>query len=62
MHCAQVLETATEKFYADNCIEEEPGKFRCPLSGKLFKDAIFVRKHIDNKHAEVVHSSGRTVA
>ena len=22
-----------EAFYAANCVEEEPGKFRCPLSG-----------------------------
>ena len=39
-----------EAFYQANCVEEEPGKFRCPLSGKLFKDPVFVRKHIDNKH------------
>ena len=41
---------AAEKFYEANCVEEEPGKFRCPLSGKLFKDPTYVRKHIDNKH------------
>ena len=42
---------ATETFFKDNCVEEEPGKFRCPLSNKLFKDPVYVRKHIENKHA-----------
>ena len=45
---------ALEVFYQENCVEEEPGKFRCPLSGKLFKDAVFVRKHIDNKHPDAL--------
>ena len=46
----KAAEEAVEKFYEANCVEEEPRKFRCPLSGKLFKDTVFVRKHIDNKH------------
>mmetsp|Transcript_57141 Transcript_57141/g.127565 ORF Transcript_57141/g.127565 Transcript_57141/m.127565 type:complete len:218 (-) Transcript_57141:342-995(-) len=48
------LTEALEVFYQENCVEEEPGKFRCPLSGKLFKDAVFVRKHIDNKHPDAL--------
>ena len=46
-----MLTDATEAFYNTNCVEEEAGKFRCPLSGKLFREPGFVRKHIDNKHA-----------
>ena len=26
--------------------------WRCPLSGKLFKEPMYVRKHIENKHTE----------
>jgi uncharacterized membrane protein YgcG len=48
-----------EAFYSANCVEEEPGKYRCPLSGKLFKDTIFVRKHIDNKHGHIVLDAKR---
>ena len=29
---------AVERFYEENCVEEDAGKFRCPLSGKLFKE------------------------
>ena len=45
-----VVATAVEAVYADNCVEVEEGKFRCLLSGKLFKEPTYVRKHIDNKH------------
>ena len=48
------LAADVEAFYLKNTVEEEAGKFRCPLSGKLFKDEGFVRKHIDNKHAAKV--------
>ena len=47
----RAVQEASDTFYKLNCVEEEPGKFRCPLSGKLFRDPVFVRKHIDNKHA-----------
>ena len=43
---------AGEAFISKNCVEEEPGKRRCPLSGKLFKEPMYVRKHIENKHTE----------
>lgn len=51
--------SASAAFYAENCVEEQPdtgsgGKFRCPLSGKLFKTSEFVRKHIENKHMDKV--------
>ena len=55
----EVANAAAEKVYADNCVEEEAGKFRCPLSGKLFKDPSFVRKHIDNKHGAKVLEAKR---
>eukprot|EP00315_Gephyrocapsa_oceanica_P011993 CAMPEP_0185287774 /NCGR_PEP_ID=MMETSP1363-20130426/3003_1 /TAXON_ID=38817 /ORGANISM="Gephyrocapsa oceanica, Strain RCC1303" /LENGTH=593 /DNA_ID=CAMNT_0027883627 /DNA_START=1 /DNA_END=1782 /DNA_ORIENTATION=+ len=42
---------AGEAFYAANCLQIEEGKYRCPLSGKVFRGPAFVRKHIDNKHA-----------
>ena len=45
---------AAEKFYDSNCERIDDGKFRCPLSGKLFKDPVYVRKHIDNKHAHLL--------
>ena len=32
-----MLAEATEAFYNTNCVEEEAGKFRCPLSGKLLE-------------------------
>ena len=34
-------EDTAEAFYRANCVEEEAGKFRCPLSGKLFKEEKF---------------------
>jgi len=55
----RVVTEASETFYRDNCREEEPGKFRCPLSGKLFRDETFVRKHIDNKHSDKVTEAKR---
>ena len=52
-------EAAVEKMYEENCVEEEPGKFRCPLSGKLFKEVKYVRKHIDNKHPATLETAKR---
>jgi len=43
---------AVERVYAENCVEEQPGKFRCPLSGKLFREPKFVHQHISNKHGD----------
>ena len=53
------IHDAGEAFYNANCIEIEPEKFRCPLSGKLFKEAKFVRKHIDNKWAPALREAKR---
>ena len=35
------------------------GKYRCPLSGKLFREENFVRKHIDNKHSDKLSAAKR---
>lgn len=43
-----------EKFVQANTQELAKGKWLCPLSGKKFKGADFIRKHIFNKHAEKV--------
>lgn len=51
---ASLADEAVERFCADNCVEEGEGRFLCPLSGKRFKGAEFVRKHIANKHAEAL--------
>lgn len=48
------LGAALDKFYSDNTVEESAGVFLCPLSGKRFKGPEFVRKHIDNKHSEML--------
>lgn len=48
---------AAEAFYTANTVEEVVGKYRCPLSNKLFKDAVYVRKHIDNKFAELLEEA-----
>jgi len=45
---------AVEALIQANTVEEEPGKYRVPLSGKLFREPIFVRKHIENKHPEAI--------
>lgn len=46
--------SALDKFYEDNCVQEGPERFLCPLSGKRFKGKEFVRKHIDNKHQDTL--------
>ncbi len=43
-----------EKFIQANTQELAKDKWLCPLSGKKFKGPDFVRKHIQNKHAEKV--------
>ena len=56
---AGTLRAAVDAFYEANCVEEEVGKFRCLLSQKLFRDAVFVRKHIDNKWSDSVLAAKR---
>lgn len=43
-----------EKFLAANCQELAKDKWLCPLSGKKFKAPEFVRKHIFNKHGDLI--------
>lgn len=45
-------EVEVEQFINDNTVEIAKEKWLCPLSGKKFKGADFVKKHILNKHAE----------
>lgn len=47
-------ESEVEKFVQANTQELSKDKWLCPLSGKKFKGADFIRKHIFNKHAEKV--------
>ncbi|KAF4523476.1 hypothetical protein B566_EDAN004545 [Ephemera danica] len=47
-------EAEVEKFVVANTQELAKDKWLCPLSGKKFKGADFVRKHIFNKHGEKV--------
>ena len=56
---AGTLRAAVDAFYEANCVEVEVGKFRCLLSQKLFKDAVYVRKHIDNKWSDNVLAAKR---
>lgn len=52
---------AIEIFIQANTEELGNDKFLCPLSGKKFKGADFVRKHIFNKHAEKVENVKKDV-
>jgi len=45
---------ALEDFYSDKIYKEEEERYRCELCSKMFKAAIFVKKHIETKHAEPV--------
>lgn len=47
-------ESEVEKFVQANTQELSKDKWLCPLSGKKFKGADFIRKHIFNKHGEKV--------
>ena len=43
-------EELKEKFISMNTVEEAPNRYRCPLSGKLFRGPEFIKKHILSKH------------
>lgn len=45
-------EKEVEAFITANSQELAKDKWLCPLSGKKFKGPEFIRKHIQNKHAE----------
>ena len=54
------LDTALQKFYEDTIVQKGEGKYKCGLCGKLFKDTVFVKKHISNKHdQELVAVEGK---
>ena len=52
----QVLDCCTEieRFLDVNTQQLSENKYLCPLSGKKFKAAEFVRKHIFNKHGDKI--------
>uniref|UniRef100_A0A0N4ZSL5 Serrate RNA effector molecule homolog n=1 Tax=Parastrongyloides trichosuri TaxID=131310 RepID=A0A0N4ZSL5_PARTI len=47
-------DTEEENFINANCIELQPGKWLCELSGKKFKNADFVKKHLRTKHQDKI--------
>lgn len=54
--------TEVEKFVEVNTVKQAENKYLCPLSGKKFKGAEFVRKHIFNKHAAKVEEVKQEVS
>ncbi|XP_059079220.1 serrate RNA effector molecule homolog isoform X2 [Tigriopus californicus] len=54
-------EDEVEKFILANTQELGKDKWLCPLSGKKFKAADFVRKHIFNKHCEKIEEVKKEV-
>ena len=51
-----------EKFVEVNTVKQAENKYLCPLSGKKFKGAEFVRKHIFNKHSARVEEVKQEVS
>jgi len=45
---------ALDDFYKDKIEQEDEERFRCELCSKMFKASIFVKKHIETKHADPV--------
>ena len=62
MHACQLVRneesltvcTEIERFIDVNTQQLSESKYLCPLSGKKFKAAEFVRKHIFNKHGDKI--------
>ena len=62
MHACQLVHkeesltvcTEIERFIDVNTQQLSESKYLCPLSGKKFKAAEFVRKHIFNKHGDKI--------
>ncbi|KAJ2665787.1 hypothetical protein IW148_001546 [Coemansia sp. RSA 1199] len=48
------MERETDNMLSEHVKQLDEGRFRCTLCAKLFKGDAFVRKHIRNKHPEVV--------
>uniref|UniRef100_A0A8C4R0G7 SERRATE/Ars2 C-terminal domain-containing protein n=1 Tax=Eptatretus burgeri TaxID=7764 RepID=A0A8C4R0G7_EPTBU len=55
-------EEEVEKFVSANTQEAGKDTWLCPLSGKKFKTAEFVRKHIFNKHTVKIEEVKKEVA
>lgn len=54
------LDTALQTFYDEAIIRKGEGKYKCNICSKLFKDTVFVKKHIGNKHNdELVNVEGK---
>ncbi|KAL7069730.1 hypothetical protein ACQ4LE_011169 [Meloidogyne hapla] len=47
-------EKAVQDFLDKNTVEQAPGKYLCPLSGKRFRAVEFVHKHLHSKHQEEI--------
>ncbi|GAV02828.1 hypothetical protein RvY_13346 [Ramazzottius varieornatus] len=54
-------ETEVQRFIDANTKKQSEDKWLCPLSGKKFKGADFVHKHILNKHGEKVEEVRKDV-
>ena len=54
-------ETEVQRFIEANTKKQSEDKWLCPLSGKKFKAADFVHKHILNKHGEKVEEVRKDV-
>ncbi|KAJ2359172.1 hypothetical protein IWW50_002881 [Coemansia erecta] len=48
------MERETDNMLSEHVKQLDEGRFRCTMCAKLFKGDAFVRKHIRNKHPEVV--------
>jgi uncharacterized C2H2 Zn-finger protein len=54
---SNVINVAIDEMVARNTKRESPKRYRCTLSGKLFSEPKFVRKHILSKHGHLVDRS-----
>nr|CAD2164135.1 unnamed protein product [Meloidogyne enterolobii] len=50
-------EKAVQDFLDKNTVEQAPGKYLCPLSGKRFRAVEFVHKHLHSKHQEEIDAA-----
>ncbi|KAF7633128.1 hypothetical protein Mgra_00007491 [Meloidogyne graminicola] len=50
-------EKAVQEFLDKNTVEQAPGKYLCPLSGKRFRAVEFVHKHLYSKHQEEIDAA-----
>jgi hypothetical protein len=50
-----------QDFLDKNTVEQAPGKYLCPLSGKRFRAVEFVHKHLYSKHQEEIDAARHEV-